>query len=165
MMADEGNNFSLDVSAESSALGASLQSEDMSSDNNVVFLPTPDLPESSPSEFLNTPELPDSTPFEFTEQTYEKPNVESAQILGQDYSILKDGEIESSLDDVSAKVDDMFDEFGSIKNGVSNGLDMMRKYVDRSSAKDNFEERVTILPTNLIYDNRLQRMMEPPSWK
>jgi hypothetical protein len=163
-MADENNTFSVDVSAETNALGSNLDYEDMGP-SKTIFLPDLDLPESTVFDFMKIPDLPKSVPHEFTEQNFASLKVEEQQIIGENYTSALKTEIKDDLEDATEKINQMESQFVTMNNGIRNAFDVMQGNIKRQSQRDNFEERITVLPTDLIYDNRTQRAMQAPDWR
>jgi len=72
----------------------------------------------------------------------------------------------------SMSADDLMADLSSVNSRVDNLTEELYKsyhkinqFAAKTSPADKFEERVTVLPTNLIYTDRLERVTKDPLWK
>jgi hypothetical protein len=159
-MAEE-NKFSIDMNAEKLLLG-NLFNQDEDTQKTVLFSDVEPLPESEKYQFTPVEELP---PPEYP--TYQTENTESqnltslyveSKVTGLNFSV------NSSIDDISDKVSQLEDNLGNVSRDLLKAYKTINDTNSNPRPSDPFEERVTVLPTNLIYDDRVQRTIEKPSW-
>lgn len=160
-MAEE-NKFSMDMNAEQLLLGNMLNQESDDSENNIKFVQAEELPRAEKYQFAPSDELPESEPFNYQTENTEVPKTTSlyveSKVTGINYSI------DSSFDSLSNKVSEIEDTLGNVSKDVLEAYKTINHINSGPKPSDNFEERVTILPTNLIYDDRVQRSIDAPSW-
>lgn len=142
---NEQNQFSLDVKAESQAISPLIQ-EGLSTPSEFINV-LPDMP------------LPDPVVFKATElDMSEAVKAESAQVTGLDFDVKMDvQEVYERTEQLEEKMGEMYGGFQDLYENVKN------KWLPIKD-KDEFEERPTIEPRNLIFDARRDKMSMPPNW-
>jgi hypothetical protein len=104
----------------------------------------------------------------------EKTNIEEDFKNSIDKTNLK---VEASIHGIDQTIssttsDDLMDNLSSVNSRVDTLTEELYKsyhkinqFAAKASPADKFEERVTVLPTNLIYTDRLERTSQHPLWK
>jgi S-adenosylmethionine synthetase len=142
-MNEENNTFSLDVQAETAVAAPSLDGGDSPAGSQTIMQAVA-LPETT----LFTP-----TPVTITEAIHPaKAKVElNPEIkIGAEEAYSKAEDTEKKLNEVRAGMLDMYN-------------DMKNDWIPNKN-KDEFEERPTTEPNNLIFDARRDRMSMEPKW-
>jgi hypothetical protein len=142
---NEENKFSLDVQAETQAISPSIQ-EDLL----------------NPSEFINLQpslELPPRILLQATEiDVEENVKAQRSETAALDFNVKMDAEAAyEKAEYLEEQMTEMRGGFQDLYNNVKNNWLPSRQ-------KDEFEERPTIEPTNLIFYARRDRMSMPPQW-
>ena len=142
---NEQNPFSIDVNAESQAISPLIQ-EGLS----------------TPSEFINIqPDIPLADPilFQATEiDMSETVKAESAQVTGLDFDVKMDVEA------VYERTEQLEEKMGEMYGGFQDLYENVKKSWLPIKDQDEFEERPTTEPQNLIFNTRRDKMSMPPYW-
>jgi hypothetical protein len=142
---NEENKFSLDVQAETQAISPSIQ-EDLL----------------NPSEFINLQpslELPPRILLQATQiDVEENVKAQRSETAALDFNVKMDAEAAyEKAEYLEEQMTEMRGGFQDLYNNVKNNWLPSRQ-------KDEFEERPTTEPTNLIFYARRDRMSMPPHW-
>ena len=143
-MTDETNNFSIDVQAEVDSMNTGQQ--ELTGEPSTIVNVMKDIP---------LPETIFYTPTEIDLHTKIVPQIAK---LDTDFVIKMDPEeAYSKAEETEAKLEEirggMFDMYNNIKNSWL-----------PNNNKDEFEERPTTEPQNLIFEARRDRMSMAPKW-
>lgn len=142
---NQENQFSIDVKAESQAISPLIQ-EGLSTPSEFINV-QPDMP------------LPDPILFKATEiDLSETVKAEASQIAGLDFDVkMQVEEVYERTEQLEEKMGEMYGGFQDLYENVKNKWLPIRE-------KDEFEERPTIEPRNLIFEARRDKMSMPPQW-
>jgi hypothetical protein len=138
------NRFSLDMQTEIQAMTPLIE-------------PDPLLP-SDIINILPSIELSESVPFTATEiKIGSAAKAQFAEISGLDYSVTDTEMLTKQFSGMETKIKELQGGFQDLYNNAKNpNLP--------NSETDDFEERPTTEPRNLIFDERRTKMSAPPSW-
>lgn len=158
----EDNKFSIDMNAEKILFGNMINENNNDSDDTIKFSPMEELPRAEKYQFQEFEPLPESESYDFQSQNSESQKmpglyVEST-VTGINYSI------ESNFDNITDKIAELENGLGNVSKDMLEAYKTINLVNSKARPTDNFEERVTILPSNLIYNDRVQRSIQAPSW-
>lgn len=143
-MNEENNNFSIDIQAEVDSMGNTQ--EELTGEPSTIVNVLKDIP---------LPETSFYTATDIDSGTRVAPQI---AIIDKDFNIKMDAETAYS------KAEETEKKLNEVKNGM---LDMYNNMMNSwlpNNNKDEFEERPTTEPQNLIFENRRDRMSMPPKW-
>jgi hypothetical protein len=160
----EDNKTTIGLNAEKVILGGMLGDINQSDAPSSSFIETPDLPESYSisSNFIQSPNLPEPT-----QQTYQRSEINDSD------SNLRVNYVQTGIDytvpmrndaDLNDKVLTLEDSLNNVSKTMMDAFQSINKKSAEADSGDKFEERVTVLPNNLIYNNRVSRTVEKPTW-
>lgn len=156
------SGFKLDIQADVNALGLSSTKEDVVA--STIIHPHTNIPLPN-SEFISdnmaaTIEMAESILFEPS-----KSKIEPRATVHE----TKLGDISSKIkvvpEDALKKAEQVASNLELVRKDVQNISSQMRYPDNRTVGRDNYEERVTIPPQNLIFNNRTARMTQYPDWR
>jgi hypothetical protein len=164
-MNEENNNFSIDVTAETKSL--SLPQDELISDNSYVnVLEDIPLPESfstqvnQPTSLINVLKdipLPETILYTPTENV-------KLDIVPPSSSIQLDYSVNVSAEEAYDKAEETEKKLNQMAMGMNELYSQFQKPWLENQNKDNFEERPTTEPTNLIFNDKRDRMSTFPQW-
>ena len=214
-MANENNEFQLDVSADMSAVNSAEQMSFDTPKDMVVPLGDIDAPQSQIGQFNNTVNLPESQSFKFIDNqidqnnlqnnsseflttvepepsityNFNQPDIGIEQLQSQPQPVVELPEFkifEPTVEpikpqtqtqntvitqDTKVSTQDILDKTNTLSSDLQNltkdveSMSQSMRYPDpRTEGRDNFEQRVTIDSTNLIFFNRMAKIIEYPNW-
>jgi hypothetical protein len=143
-MNEENNNFSIDIQAEVDSMGNTQ--EELTGEPSTIVNVLKDIP---------LPETSFYTATDIDSGTRVAPQI---AIIDKDFNIKMDAETAYS------KAEETEKKLNEVKDGM---LDMYNNMMNSwlpNNNKDEFEERPTTEPQNLIFENRRDRMSMPPKW-
>ena len=143
-MNEENNNFSIDIQAEVDSMGNTQ--EELTGEPSTIVNVLKDIP---------LPETSFYTATDIDSGTRVAPQI---AIIDKDFNIKMDAETAYS------KAEETEKKLNEVKEGM---LDMYNNMMNSwlpNNNKDEFEERPTTEPQNLIFENRRDRMSMPPKW-
>jgi hypothetical protein len=120
----------------------------------------PDLPKSTYNNFQPSIALPESVTL--------KPTAEKIQPYSEPRaSALNDIKVSVKIkpEDALNKANQVGKNLDKVRLDLESIADQMRNPDNRLSARDNYEEKITIPAENLIFENRKNRMTQHPDWK
>jgi len=143
-MNEENNNFSIDIQAEVDSMGNTQ--EELTGEPSTIVNVLKDIP------------LPETSFYTATDVDMGTRVAPQIAIIDKDFNIKMDAETayskaeetEKKLNEVRSSMLDMYNN-------------MMNSWLPNNN-KDDFEERPTTEPQNLIFENRRDRMSMPPKW-
>jgi len=143
-MKEENNNFSIDIQAEVDSMGNTQ--EELTGEPSTIVNVLKDIP------------LPETSFYTATDVDTDTRVAPQIAIIDKDFNIKMDAETayskaeetEKKLNEVRSSMLDMYNN-------------MMNSWLPNNN-KDDFEERPTTEPQNLIFENRRDRMSMPPKW-
>jgi hypothetical protein len=143
-MNEENNNFSIDIQAEVDSMGNTQ--EELTGEPSTIVNVLKDIP------------LPETSFYTATDVDTGTRVAPQIAIIDKDFNIKMDAETayskaeetEKKLNEVRSSMLDMYNN-------------MMNSWLPNNN-KDEFEERPTTEPQNLIFENRRDRMSMPPKW-
>jgi len=143
-MNEENNNFSIDIQAEVDSMGNTQ--EELTGEPSTIVNVLKDIP---------LPETSFYTATDIDSGTRVAPQI---AIIDKDFNIKMDAEAAYS------KAEETEKKLNEVKDGM---LDMYNNMMNSwlpNNNKDEFEERPTTEPQNLIFENIRHRMSMPPKW-
>jgi len=140
-MNEEQNGFSIDVQAETSSFSFSEETTTES-----LYTIMKDIP------------LPETVFFTPTEINIEKTVTPQTSTVGVNYNVKIDAE------EAYNKAEQTEAMLNEVRGGMLEMYNEMKNSWLSNNNKDDFEERPTIEPTNLIFENRRDKMSSPPKW-
>jgi len=140
-MNEEQNGFSIDVQAETSSFSFS---EETTTESSYTIMK--DIP------------LPETVFFTPTEINIEKTVTPQTSTVGVNYNVKIDAE------EAYNKAEQTEVMLNEVRGGMLDMYNEMKNSWLSNNNKDDFEERPTIEPTNLIFENRRDKMSSPPKW-
>jgi len=143
-MNEENNNFSIDIQAEVDSMGNTQ--EELTGEPSTIVNVLKDIP------------LPETSFYTATEVDTGTRVAPQIAIIDKDFNIKMDAETAYS------KAEETEKKLKEVKDGM---LDMYNNMMNSwlpNNNKDEFEERPTTEPQNLIFENRRDRMSMPPKW-
>ena len=143
-MNEENNNFSIDIQAEVDSMGNTQ--EELTGEPSTIVNVLKDIP------------LPETSFYTATDVDTGTRVAPQIAIIDKDFNIKMDAETAYS------KAEETEKKLKEVKDGM---LDMYNNMMNSwlpNNNKDEFEERPTTEPQNLIFENRRDRMSMPPKW-
>ena len=144
-MNEESNKFEIDVKAES---------------NKVTILPSSETPETI--EFINVMKdipIPDPIPIKPTDlPPTSKIDAQKSEFGSLDFNIKIEAE------QAYERTEELEKKIIELQGGVTDIYNEMKNSWIPNKNKDEFEERPTIEPTNLIFEARRDEMSRFPDW-
>jgi hypothetical protein len=143
-MNEENNNFSIDIQAEVNSMGNTQ--EELTGEPSTIVNVLKDIP------------LPETSFYTATDVDTGTRVAPQIAIIDKDFNIKMDAETAYS------KAEETEKKLKEVKDGM---LDMYNNMMNSwlpNNNKDEFEERPTTEPQNLIFENRRDRMSMPPKW-
>jgi hypothetical protein len=143
-MNEENNNFSIDIQAEVNSMGNTQ--EELTGEPSTIVNVLKDIP------------LPETSFYTATDVDTGTRVAPQIAIIDKDFNIKMDAETAYS------KAEETEKKLNEVKDGM---LDMYNNMMNSwlpNNNKDEFEERPTTEPQNLIFENRRDRMSMPPKW-
>lgn len=143
-MNEENNNFSIDIQAEVDSMGTTQ--EELTGEPSTIVNVLKDIP---------LPETSFYTATDVDTGTRVAPQIAN---IDTDFTIKMDAEAAySKAEETEKKLNEVRDGMLDMYNN------MMNSWLPNTN-KDEFEERPTTEPQNLIFENRRDRMSMPPKW-
>jgi hypothetical protein len=143
-MNEENNNFSIDIQAEVDSMGNTQ--EELTGEPSTIVNVLKDIP---------LPETSFYTATDIDSGTRVAPQI---AIIDKDFNIKMDAETAYS------KAEETEKKLNEVKDGMLYMYNNMMNSWLPNNNKDEFEERPTTEPQNLIFENRRDRMSMPPKW-
>lgn len=143
-MNEEENNFKIDVDAEQQNFSRELDQDNF--EPSQLYYVVKDLP------------LPEMV-FYSTSNTFQNTNV-NPQLANQKLSF----DVKIDAETAYAKAEETEKQLRMMAMGIQELSEGIQPGWLSVSNKDNFEERVVVDPTNLIFENRREKMSMPPEW-
>jgi hypothetical protein len=161
MISDSQNNngFKLDVSADMRALNMGFENGDTTPSS--LINPHNDIPsvDSMSYQVAPTLELPESLLFETTpEKIQPSSQIQQASLQGIDFAV------EVRPEEAMEMATEVDKNLNLVKKDLESLAGQMRNPDNRMNSRDNYEEKVTIPATNLIFEARKNRMTQFPEW-
>jgi len=156
---DNNNGFKLDVSADMRALNTSLDTGDATPSSFIN--PHNDIPAVDSIQYQVAPtlELPESILFETTpEKIQPSSQIQQSSLQGIDFAV------EVRPEEAMEMATEVDKNLNLVKRDLEALAGQMRNPDNRMSSRDNYEEKVTIPATNLIFEARKNRMTQFPEW-
>jgi hypothetical protein len=154
------NEIAIDVQAEQQLFSAALTSSpsQLASSEIENIIPSIDLPQSIPLTELaqQQNELPKSVVLDPTQLSSIKATMAETASISVGLNVKFDAE--ASYNKLTKKIDDLEQNIESVGN------QNVQNWMPYPKAENKFEEKPSVDPTNLIFDDRMQRFSDIPSW-
>jgi len=138
------NRFSLDMETEIQAMTPLIEPDPLLPSDIISILP--DIP------------LSETMPFKATElKIGTATKAQFSEISGLDYSLSDTQLLSKQFQGMQKKIQELDGGFKDLYDNTKNSWITNRE-------RDDFEERPTTEPRNLIFDERKEKMTGPPSW-
>jgi hypothetical protein len=156
---NEEDNISIDLEAETSIIAPLINPNEIESGTNysgTSELPLPESVYAEPQPSISLPEAtilgPTPTTENISSTLPQYSEILSNLFTGFDPEVLyqKTESLEKQIQEIGTSVNDLQ------QHGKGSWIN--------SRDKNNFEERPTVTPTNLIFENRILRMSSRPEW-
>ena len=185
---NEENNISMDFEAERQLMSPIINvfNEEISTTNNVLF--DPKLPESNLIQSLESTELP-QTELIVSTKTNEKNFVDNllpeSQTISQNFGVelpeasfimptettdsfssqMLEAQFSKTISptNIENDIDSLYQKTQSLEQSIMNLQNTGDGWL-KTKEKDSFEERPTVEPTNLVFEQRKMRSSSIPEW-
>lgn len=162
-MEEMPDKFLIDVQAEKQSLNPSIQSEETKEENvnvspEILNFQQPEQPVKAAMQAVTVNIQPqediESSRVKINDSNSESLRVE-ANVTGLNYFVQL-----NSIETLTDQVSDMQSKIKNLTSDLNTSYESINQLATFQRESDPFEERITVLPTNLIFVDRTQRVID-----